>query len=124
MSRASPACRIVATRESGSALWSFHLVNDGAETIARAELAAVRYEWGDQYVGGESPGVHVADLGPGDRALLWREDGSSEMRTDLWLRVTWQGLETWLLFEFPRLYRQTGTTLVAHPMRMERGPLT
>jgi hypothetical protein len=122
MSRECPPCRIVATREPDSPLWSFHLVNDGAETIASAELAAVRFEWGDQYVGGESPGVRVADLQPGERALLWRDDGGSEMRPDLWLRLTWQGLETWLLFEFPRLYRQTGTTLVAHPMRMEGPP--
>ena len=122
MSPESPPCRIVATRESGSPLWSFDLVNDGEESIVNPELAEVRYEWGDQYVGGESPGVRIADLGPGERALLWRDDGGSEMRTDLWLRVTWQGLDTWLLFEFPRLYRQTGTTLVAHPTRMEGPP--
>ena len=73
MSRECPPCRIVATRAPDSPLWSFHLINDGAETIASAELAAVRFEWGDQYVGGESPGVRVADLGPGDRALLWRD---------------------------------------------------
>jgi len=115
-------CRIVAERESDSPLWSFYLTNDGEATIEAAELAAVRYEWGDQYTGGESPRVRVADLKSGSRVLIWRDDGSSEMRTDLWLRVTHQGLETWLLFEFPKLYRQTGTTLVGHPTRMKRPP--
>ena len=117
-----PPCRIVATREPGSPLWTFHLVNDGAEAIDSAELAAVRYEWGEVYVGGESPGVRVTDLGPGERAWLWRDDGGSEMRTDLWLRVAQQGREIWLLFEFPRLYRQTGTTLVAGPTSMPGPP--
>ena len=115
-------CRIVAERETGSPLWSFYLVNEGGAAIDAAELAAVRYEWGDQYVSGESPGVRIADLGPGGRALLWRDDGSSETRTDLWLRVTQRGLQTWLLFEFPKLYRQTGNTLVSHPARMEGPP--
>jgi hypothetical protein len=110
-------CRIVATHEPNSSLWTFFLINDGGGTIESAELKAVRYEWGDQYVGGESPGGHIADLAPGARAVIWRSDGSSEMRTDLWLRVTHQGLDTWLLFEFPRLYRQQGTTLVAQPTR-------
>jgi len=113
---------MVAAREPGSPLWSFHLVNDGAQAIDSAELAAVRFEWGDQYVGGESPGVRVDDLGPGERALLWRNDGGSEMRTDLWLRVTQQGREIWLLFEFPRLYRQTATTLVADPTSVPGPP--
>jgi hypothetical protein len=45
------------------------------------------------------------------------------MRTDLWLRVTHQGLDAWLLFEFPRLYRQTAATLVSHPTRMQGPPL-
>jgi hypothetical protein len=115
-------CRILATREADSPLWTFYLVNDGAVAIESAELNAVRYEWGDQYVGGESPGVRIADLAPGARALIWRDDGGSEMRTDLWLRVTHRGLETWLLFEFPKLYRQQGTTLVAHPRKMKGPP--
>jgi len=115
-------CRIVAERESNSPLWSFYLINDGGVTIETAELAAVRYEWGDQYVGGESPGVRIADFGPGARALIWRDDGSSEMRTDLWLRLAHHGLETWLLFEFPRLYRQAGTTIVEHPTTMKGPP--
>ena len=110
-------CRIVATREPDSPLWTFFLINDGDETIESAELKAVRYEWGDRYVGGESPGGCIADLAPGARAVIWQNDGSSEMRTDLWLRVTHHGAETWLLFEFPRLYRQQGTTLIAHPTR-------
>ncbi len=118
--RADVQCRILAAREPDSPLWTFYLINDGEVAIESAELAAVRYEWGDQYVGGESPGVRVAALEPGARAPIWRDDGSSEMRTDLWVRVTQHGLEEWLLFEFPRLYRQTGTTLVAHPTRMER----
>ncbi len=115
-------CRIVAARESDSPLWSFYLINDGGVAIEAAELTAVRYEWGDQYMGGESPGTRIADLEPGARALIWRDDGSSEMRTDLWLRLTHQELEMWLLFEFPKLYRQTGTTLVAHPTRVKGPP--
>jgi hypothetical protein len=115
-------CRILATREPGSPLWSFYLINDGGTTIESSELQAVKYEFGDEYRGGESPGVSVADLAPGGRALIWRDDGSSEMRTDLWLRMTHRGLETWLLFEFPNLYRQRETTLIAHPMRMGGPP--
>lgn len=115
-------CRIVATREADSPLWSFYLMNDGGTPIESAELAAVKREWGDQYLGGESPGVRISDLAPGARALIWRDDGSSEMRTDLWLRVTDHGRETWLLFEFPKLHRQQGTTLVAHPTKMGQPP--
>jgi hypothetical protein len=115
-------CRIVAEREGDTPWWRFHLVNGGAATIESAELAEIRYEWGDQYVGGESPRVRVADVAPGDRAVLWRDDGSSEMRTDLWIRLMHHGVEIWLLFEFPRLYRQTGTTLVADPTRMPGPP--
>jgi hypothetical protein len=69
--------------------------------------------------------VTVADLAPGGRALIWRDDGSSvtsELRTDLWLRVKHRGLEAWLLFEFPKLHRQRGTTLIAHPTRMGGPP--
>lgn len=115
-------CRIVATREPDSPLWSFYLINDGETAIETAELEAVKYEWGDQYRGGESPHVHIADLAPGGQALVWKDDGSSEMRTDLWLRFAHGGLQTWLLFEFPKLYRQRGTTLIAHPTRMGGPP--
>lgn len=118
----APPCRVVATREANSRLWSFFLVNDGGAPIASAELAAVRYEWGDQYVGGESPRVPIGDLAPGARVLIWRDDGSSETRVDLWLRVTHQGQETWLLFEFPRLYKQQGTSLEADPMKASGPP--
>ena len=118
-----PPCRIVATRDENSRVWHFFLVNDDHTAIEQAVLAAVKYEWGDQYWGdGKSPNVAVTNLPPGGRALLWQDDGSSEMRTDLWLRVTHVGQETILLFEFPKLYRQRGTTLVAHPHRMERLP--
>ncbi len=113
---------VTATRLPESRRWSFYLINDGGMTIESAELAAVRYEWGDQYVGGESPGMRVVDLEPGAQALIWRDDGSSEMRTDLWVRVTDGTRETWLLFEFPRLYRQEGTTLIAHPTVMGGPP--
>jgi hypothetical protein len=115
-------CRIVAERESGSPWWNFYLVNDGADPIESAELAAVRHEWGETYMGGESPAVRVIDLAPRGRALLWRDDGSSEMRTDLWLRVTHRARHLWLLFEFPKLYRQAGTMLVAFPTRTETAP--
>jgi hypothetical protein len=115
-------CRIVAAREPDSRLWTFSLINDGRSPIESAELAAVRYEWGDQYLGGESPGTQIGGLAPGVGAPIWRDDGSSEMRTDLWVRVRHQGLESWLLFEFPKLCRQTATTLVARPTRMERPP--
>lgn len=115
-------CRIVALREADSPVWSFHLVNDGEATFPPVELAAVKYEWGDAYVGGAEPGTRVEGLAPGARALLWHDDGSSEMRTDLWLRVTLGARDAWLLFEVPRLYRQTGTSLVAHPVRVEKPP--
>lgn len=98
---------MVATRDSGSPLWSFHLVNEGDAVIGSAELAAVKYDWGEQYVGGHTPNTVAREIAPGARALLWQDDGSSEMRTDLWVRIG----ETWLLFEFPRLYRQQGTSL-------------
>ena len=117
-----PPCRIVATRDANSPLWSFYLINDGGTTIESAELAAVRYEWGDQYCGGESPAVRVANLVAGGQARIWQDDGSSEMRTDLWLRVTHVGQEIVLLFEFPTLYRQSGTALVSHPTRMDALP--
>ena len=115
-------CRIVATREPDSPLWSFYLHNEAATAIESVTLEAVKYEWGDQYRGGESPQVHFTNLAPGERVLLWKDDGSSEMRTDLWLRVANSGLETFLLFEFPKLYRQSGTILVAHPVKMDRLP--
>jgi hypothetical protein len=113
-----PSCRIVATREAGSPLWSFYLINDGKTAIELAELAAVNYEWGDEYRGGESPAVRVINLVAGGQTLIWQDDGSSEMRTDLWIRITHRDQETILLFEFPKLYRQHGTTLVGHPTRM------
>ena len=108
--------RIVATREPDSPLWSFYLVNDGDRAIDEAVLDAVKYEWGDQYLGEKSPDVRVAHLEPGARALIWTDDGSSEMRTDLWLRITIGGVQQKALFEFPKLYRQTGTLLEALPM--------
>ena len=115
-------CRVVATREPDSRLWSFYLVNDGESAIESAALEAVKYEWGDQYHGGESPDVHVTNLAAGERALVWKDDGSSEMRTDLWLRFVHSGEETFLLFEFPKLYRQTGTTLIAEPVKVSGPP--
>ncbi len=90
--------------------------------VDAAELKAVRFEWGDAYVGGESPDTRVAGLAPGARALLWQDDGGSEMRTDLWVRVTVRGAETWLLFEFTRLYRLQATTLVARATRVAGPP--
>lgn len=113
-----PPCRIVATRQADHVLWSFYLINDSETPIELAELAAVKYEWGDQYYGDESPAVRVANLVAGGRVMIWQDDGSSEMRTDLWLRVTHSGQDMILLFEFPKLYRQRGTTLVSHPTRM------
>jgi len=117
-----PRCRVQATREPDSPLWSFYFINDGPTTIESAVLVEVKYEWGDQYVGGESPGVSVADLAPGAKSLIWQDDGGSEMRTDLWLRVRHQRVDTWLLFEFPSLYRQHGTLLIAHPVRVDGPP--
>jgi hypothetical protein len=107
-------CRVVASREPSSRVWEFALINDGRAPIESATLEAVKYEWGDQYWGGEAPGVRVEALAPGGRAPIWRDDGDSEMRTDLWLRVRHGGVDTWLLFEFPKLYRQTATTLARH----------
>lgn len=121
----SPAtlpCRVVAEREGTSPWWSFYLVNDGGTTIESVELTAVRYEFGDQYLGGTSPGTRIDRLEPGARGLLWRDDGGSEMRTDLWLRVARQDQEIWMLFEFPRLYKQTETTLVAGPITVNGPP--
>lgn len=113
-----PPYRIVAGREPDSRLWRFFFVNDSETVVDAAELTAVRFEWGDAYVGGESPGTRVAGLAPGARALLWQDDGGNEMRTDLWVRVTERGAETWLLFELPRLYRLQATTLVARATRV------
>lgn len=115
-------CRIIATRSPASRVWTFHIVNDGDTTIEEAWLEAVKYEWGDQYQGGESPHVRVSGLAPGAQANAWTDDGSSEARTDLWVRVTNAGTDVWLLFEFPKLYRQTGDRLVAHPQRMPGPP--
>lgn len=117
-----PHCRIRATREPDSPLWSFYFLNDGHAAIDSADLVAVKYEFGDTYVGGESPSVSVAGLAPGAQALIWQDDGGSELRTDLWLRVTQGGQVTWLLFEFPKLYRQQGTRLIAHQIRMQGPP--
>ena len=116
------SCRIVATRTPGSSSWLFHLVNDGDREIETAALEAVKYEWGDQYAGGESPHARVSGLAPGAQAHVWTDDGSSEMRTDLWLRVTRDGSDVWLLFEFPKLYRQAGDTLTARGMEMPGPP--
>src|SRR5215470_3031171 len=95
-----PSCHVLATREPDSPLWTFHFVNDDETAIESVELVAIKYEWGDQYVGGKSPAVAVADIEPGARVPICQDDGSSETRVDLWLRVTHRGLETWLLFEF------------------------
>ena len=105
-------CHVIATRETGGSVWSFYLVNDGESAIGEATLEAVNYEFGDAYRGGETPNKIVRNLAPGERALVWTDDGSSEMRTDLWVRIA----SVKLLFEFPRLYRQTGTMLESLPM--------
>ena len=117
-----PPFRIVADREPDSRLWRFFFVNDGETVVEAAELKAVRFEWGDAYVGGESPDTRVAGIAPGARALLWQDDGGSEMRIDLWVRVAEHGAETWLLFEFPRLYRLQATTLEAQATRVGGPP--
>lgn len=118
-------CRVEATRSPESPLWTFYLVNDGPDPIERAELVAVRYEWGDEYRGGEDPGVSVADLVPGASAEIWQDDGSSEMRIDLWVGITQGGQVSWRLFEFPKLYRQQGTKLVSDgiPVKGPPGPI-
>ena len=116
------ACHMIATREPNGSLWSFYLVNDGTSSIDFVELQSVNYEWGDTYVGHESPDVKVANVAAGDRVMIWRDDGSSEMRTDLCLHVLHRGVESWLLFEFPKLYRQQGTTLAAKPLTIDRPP--
>ena len=117
--------RIVATREPEASLWSFYLVNTGESAIEEAELTHVKYEFGDQYMGpGETPNVKVVDLAPGTRAHVWNDNGASEMRTDLWVRFKHRGTETWCYFEFPKLYRQTGTTLEAGPWRADGPPRT
>ena len=113
---------MIATREPDSPLWNFHLINDGETAIETAVLEAVKYEWGDEYRGGESPAVRITNLAPGERALLWKDDGSSEMRTDLWLRFVQSGQETILFFEFPKLYRQSGTMLIAAPIQASKLP--
>ena len=114
---------MVATREPDSRLWSFYLHNDGEREIETVALQAVKHEWGDQYQGGEGPDVHtITNLGAGKCALVWQDDGSSEMRTDLWLRLTHVGVETFLLFEFPKLYRQAGIMLTAQPMKVSGPP--
>lgn len=117
-----PPCRVVATRDEKSPVWQFVFVNDGDSAIEKAVLAAVKYEWGDQYSDGLYLDVTVTNLPPGGRAVVWHDDGGSEMRTDLWFQVTQAEQTTVLLFEFPKLYLQKGTTLVAHPDRMERLP--
>jgi hypothetical protein len=117
-----PQIRVVATREPESRLWTFHLVNDGPTPLASATLEAVKYEWGDEYRGGESPKLRVQALAPGAEAIIWHDDGRSEMRTDLWLTVTQGGVETWLYFEFPKLYRQQATTLISHPNKAHGPP--
>jgi len=113
-----PECRIVATRAPGARVWEFCLVNDGETAIEAAVLEAVKYEWGDQYLGGESPRAQVANLAAGAQARIWTDNGSSEMRTDLWVRVTQRGTDTLLLFEFPKLYGQSGDTLIARPLKV------
>lgn len=118
----SLCCRVVATRIPGSSSWEFRLVNDGDTEIESATLEAVKYEWGDHYMGGESPHVQVRSLAPGAQAHIWTDDGTSEMRTDLWVRIRKAGGDVWLLFEFPKLHRQDARTLVAHGSNMPGPP--
>ena len=117
-----PKCHVVGTREPDKRLWTFYFVNDDETAIEKVEMKEVRYEFGDQYLGGKSTHVEVRDLPPAGKTLVWTDDGGAEMRTDLWIRVTHRGVESWMLFEFPNLYRQTVTTLTAHPIRMENPP--
>lgn len=115
-------CRVRATHAAETHLWSFYFINDSLAAIDLAELEAVKYEFGDEYVGGTSPAVSVADVAPGASVLIWTED-DPELRTDLWFRVTYRGAQTWLLFEFPKLDCQRRTMGVAHGHAMDGPPL-
>lgn len=99
--------RVVAERESGGRLWNFYLSNVGNAPLRSAVLEQVAYEWGDQYMDKKTVDKRVKNLAPGERALVWQDDGSSELRTDLWFRA---GGKRWLA-SFPKLYRQQGNTL-------------
>ena len=117
-----PKCHVVGTREPDKRLWTFYLVNDDETAIEKAEMKEVRYEFGDQYLGGKSLDLTVRDLAPGSKAPVWTDNEAAEMRTDLWIRVTHRGVVSWMLFEFPNLYRQTVTILTAHPQKMNGPP--
>jgi hypothetical protein len=117
-----PRCLMRGTREAGSPLWSFYFINEGFTPFESVDFVAVKYEWGDEYMGGEPLTGGIVDMAPRASALVWQDDGASEMRTDLWIRLTDRGLDSWLLFEFPKLYRQEGIKLSAGPHRMPGPP--
>jgi hypothetical protein len=107
-------CRVAACRESldDGKEWSFYLINDSAAALEVAVLCAVGYEWGD-WGRSEAVDVRVTGLGPGEHALIWRDDGSgAELRMELSLRVAARGREVRLQFEFPMLYRKRDLQVV------------
>ncbi|MBW3565528.1 MAG: hypothetical protein KY459_12450 [Acidobacteria bacterium] len=107
----SISCRVVAAREDDSRWWSFYLINDEDSPLGSAVLDKVCYEWADQYLETKEPNECVMNLAPGDRARIWRDDGESETRIDLWLTIEHRGQRGRFLFEFPKLYKQTGNHL-------------
>jgi len=108
-------CRIAACREAldDGNEWSFYLINDSAFALDLAVLHEIQYEWGD--IGNsQTTDVRVTNLASGSNTLVWRDDGSgAELRMDLLLRVSAEGREAELRFEFPRLYRKHDLPLVA-----------
>lgn len=117
-----PRCHVIAAREAESRSWRFYFVNDSETAMESVELVAIKYEWGDQYVGGRSLRVIITGVQPEAPRLICEDDGSSETRVDLWLRVMQRDVETWLVFEFPKLYLQKRTTLVSYPERVKGPP--
>lgn len=105
------SCRVVADREGDSRWWSFCLINDEDSPLGSAVLDKVCYEWGDQYLETKKPNERVKNLAPGDQARIWRDDGESETRIDLWLTIKHRGQKKRFVFGLPKLYKQTGNHL-------------
>ena len=108
MDNPSIRCRIAACNEAldDGRSWSFYLLNDGNSALTSVVLYSVGYEWGD-WGSSRDVDVRLTGLAPGANALVWRDDDSgAETRIDLSLRVTADGREVTLNFEFPKLYRQ------------------
>ncbi|ABF42779.1 hypothetical protein Acid345_3779 [Candidatus Koribacter versatilis Ellin345] len=106
------SCRLAACPENlgDGESWSFYLINDGSESIDGGVLEAVEWEWGD-IPKSKLMSVAIPDLPSGGHIRIWRDDG--EIRVTIKIRLRSAGQESWLEFEFPKLYIQRNLKIIA-----------